>query len=288
MQSVAFCPGPRGQRQSLASRCPVRGQPLQRPQPAEPALERLLTTPRAPTASQRLPIHPPRTPERGRARPRVMPVATCRRPSDQRHHRRRSSRTPMAALDSLDSLTDADREHLAPFLHAGPTTARSTALQYVKSDPVSKKEPQGRRILVAAVCAKNPDGGSARELPPCRDPARTHGNTLLGCLLCALDDIMGQQSDYSTIANAPAPHVRTALQWQPRAHAMHASRLTTPHSAKGLAGQCCPGQADPSQQAPPSPHLHGAGGSRGQVCGARRLTRGAGESEEPRETGVAS
>ena len=54
----------------------------------------------------------------------------------------------MAALDSLDSLTDADREHLAPFLHAGPTTARSTALQYVKSDPVSKKEPQGRRILV--------------------------------------------------------------------------------------------------------------------------------------------
>ena len=61
----------------------------------------------------------------------------------------------MAALDSLDSLTDADREHLAPFLHAGPTTARSTALQYVKSDPVSKKEPQGRRILVAAVCAKN-------------------------------------------------------------------------------------------------------------------------------------
>ena len=58
----------------------------------------------------------------------------------------------MAALDSLDSLTDADREHLAPFLHAGPTTARSTALQYVKSDPVSKKEPQGRRILVAAVC----------------------------------------------------------------------------------------------------------------------------------------
>ena len=116
----------------------------------------------------------------------------------------------MAALDSLDSLTDADREHLAPFLHAGPTTARSTALQYVKSDPVSKREPQGRRILVAAVCAKNPDGGSARELPPCRDPARTHGNTLLGCLLCALDDIMGQQSDYSTIANAPEPHVRTA------------------------------------------------------------------------------
>ena len=163
MQSVAFCPGPRGQRQSLASRCPVRGQPLQRPQPAEPALERVLTTPRTPTASQRLPIHPPRTPERGRARPRVMPVATCRRPSDQRHHRRRSSRTPMAALDSLDSLTDADREHLAPFLHAGPTTARSTALQYVKSDPVSKKEPQGRRILVAAVCAKNPDGGSGRE-----------------------------------------------------------------------------------------------------------------------------
>ena len=54
----------------------------------------------------------------------------------------------MAALDSLDSLTDADREHLAPFLHAGPTTARSTALQYVKSDPVSKKEPQGRRILL--------------------------------------------------------------------------------------------------------------------------------------------
>ena len=106
----------------------------------------------------------------------------------------------MAALDSLDSLTDADREHLAPFLHTGPTTARSTALQYVKSDPVSKKEPQGRRILVAAVCAKNPEGGSARELPPCRDPARTHGNTLLGCLLCALDDIMGQQSDYSTIA----------------------------------------------------------------------------------------
>ena len=96
----------------------------------------------------------------------------------------------MAALDSLDSLTDADREHLAPFLYAGPTTARSTALQYVKSDPVSKKEPQGRRILVAAVCAKNPDGGSARELPPCRDPVRTHGNTLLGCLLCALDDIM--------------------------------------------------------------------------------------------------
>ena len=91
----------------------------------------------------------------------------------------------MAALDSLDSLTDADREHLAPFLHAGPTTARSTALQYVKSDPVSKKEPQGRRILVAAVCAKNPDGGSARELPPCRDPARTHGNTLLGCLLAS-------------------------------------------------------------------------------------------------------
>ena len=45
----------------------------------------------------------------------------------------------MAALDSLDSLTDADRErHLAPFLYAGPTTARSTALQYVKSDPVSK------------------------------------------------------------------------------------------------------------------------------------------------------
>ena len=41
----------------------------------------------------------------------------------------------MAALDSLDSLTDADREHLAPFLHAGPTTARSTALQYVKSVP---------------------------------------------------------------------------------------------------------------------------------------------------------
>ena len=40
----------------------------------------------------------------------------------------------MAALDSLDSLTDADREHLAPFLHAGPTTARSTALQYVKSE----------------------------------------------------------------------------------------------------------------------------------------------------------
>ena len=117
----------------------------------------------------------------------------------------------MAALDSLDSLTEVDREHLAPFLYAGPTTARSTALQYVKSDPVSKKEPQGRRILVAAVCAKNPDrGGSARELPPCRDPARTHGNTLLGCLLCALDDIMGQQSDYSTIANAPEPHVRTA------------------------------------------------------------------------------
>ena len=116
----------------------------------------------------------------------------------------------MAALDSLDSLTDADREHLAPFLHAGPTTVRSTALQYVKSVPVSNKEPQGRRILVAAVCAKNPDGGSARELPPCRDPARTHGNTLLGCLLCALDDIMGQQSDYSTIANAPEPHVRTA------------------------------------------------------------------------------
>ena len=96
----------------------------------------------------------------------------------------------MAALDSLDSLTEVDREHLAPFLYAGPTTARSTALQYVKSVPVSKKEPQGRRILVAAVCAKNPDGGSGRELPPCRDPARTHGNTLLGCLLCALDDIM--------------------------------------------------------------------------------------------------
>ena len=53
----------------------------------------------------------------------------------------------MAAHDSLDSLTDADRQHLAPFLHAGPTSARSTALQYVKSDPVSKKEPQGRRIL---------------------------------------------------------------------------------------------------------------------------------------------
>ena len=78
----------------------------------------------------------------------------------------------MAALDSLDSLTEVDREHLAPFLFAGPTTARSTALQYVKSDPVSKKEPQGRRILVAAVCAKNPEGGSARELPLCRDPAR--------------------------------------------------------------------------------------------------------------------
>ena len=45
----------------------------------------------------------------------------------------------MAALDSLDSLTDADREHLAPFLHAGPTTARSTALQYGKSVPVSKR-----------------------------------------------------------------------------------------------------------------------------------------------------
>ena len=117
----------------------------------------------------------------------------------------------MAALDSLDSLTDADREHLAPFLHAGPTTARSTALQYVKSDPVSKKEPQGRRILVAAVCAKNPDGGSARELPPCRDPMRTHGNTLLGCLLCALDDIMGQLRFrlLHHVANAPAPQVRT-------------------------------------------------------------------------------
>ena len=37
----------------------------------------------------------------------------------------------MAALNSLDSLTEVDREHLAPLLHAGPTTARSTALQYV-------------------------------------------------------------------------------------------------------------------------------------------------------------
>ena len=44
----------------------------------------------------------------------------------------------MAALDSLDSLTDADRQHLAPFLHVGPTSARSTALQYVKSVPVNK------------------------------------------------------------------------------------------------------------------------------------------------------
>ena len=51
----------------------------------------------------------------------------------------------MAALDSLDSLTEVDREHLAPFLYAGPTTARSTALQYVKSDPVSKKEATNDR-----------------------------------------------------------------------------------------------------------------------------------------------
>ena len=93
-------------------------------------------------------------------------------------------------VDRLDSLSDADRQHLAPFLHVGPTSGRSTALQYVKSDPVSKKEPHGRRILVAAVCVKNPGGGSARELPVCRDPVRTHGNTLLGSLLCVLDDIM--------------------------------------------------------------------------------------------------
>ena len=72
----------------------------------------------------------------------------------------------MAALDSLDSLTDADQEHLAPFLYAGPTTARSTALQYVKSDPVSKKEPQGRRILVAAVVhsAAKQDAASQNDL----------------------------------------------------------------------------------------------------------------------------
>ena len=56
----------------------------------------------------------------------------------------------MAALDRLDSLTDADQQHLAPFLHMGPTSARSTALQYVKSDPVSKRDPQGRRIRKAA------------------------------------------------------------------------------------------------------------------------------------------
>ena len=66
----------------------------------------------------------------------------------------------MAALDSLDSLTDADRQHLAPFLHVGATSARSTALQYVKSVPVSKKEPQGRRILAASVCVKNPDAAT--------------------------------------------------------------------------------------------------------------------------------
>ena len=61
----------------------------------------------------------------------------------------------MAALDSLDSLTDADREHLAPFLHVGATSARSTALQYVKSVPVNKKNKDGDRILVACwhLCA---------------------------------------------------------------------------------------------------------------------------------------
>ena len=78
-----------------------------------------------------------------------MPVAACSSSSSAAH---RSSAlaaagllalATMAGLDSLDNLTDADRKHLAPFLHQGATSARSTALQYVKSDPVSKKDPQG-------------------------------------------------------------------------------------------------------------------------------------------------
>ena len=121
--------GPQGQGQSLASRCTVRGRPLQRPQPAEPALERVLTTPRTPTASRCLRIHPPRTRERVRARAR----ASCLWPHAGAHLTSAITAAglravaPMAALDSLDSLTDADRQHLAPFLHAGPTSARSTA-----------------------------------------------------------------------------------------------------------------------------------------------------------------
>ena len=53
----------------------------------------------------------------------------------------------MAALDSLDSLTDADRQHLAPFLHEGPTSARSTALQYVKASRLSECDKQCRARL---------------------------------------------------------------------------------------------------------------------------------------------
>ena len=45
-------------------------------------------------------------------------------------------------------------------------------------------------------------------------------------------------------ARWPAPHVCTALRWQPGAHAIHASRPAAPHSAWGLAGQCCPWQPD--------------------------------------------
>ena len=89
-------------------------------------------------------------------------------------------------------------------------------------------------------------------------------------------------------ARWPALHVRTALRWQPGAHATHVSRLTTPQhtptlcnlsvlclAGRSLAGQLCPGQADPSQQAPPSPHEPGLppAGASGGVATASSSSR---------------
>ena len=69
-----------------------------------------------------------------------MPVAACSSPFVQRSRRRRSTVLALMAAD-LNHLTAADREHLASPLHHGPQTARSTALQYVKSDLVEQEEP---------------------------------------------------------------------------------------------------------------------------------------------------
>ena len=88
-----------------------------------------------------------------------MPVAVCSSPFVQCSRRRRSTARALMAAD-LNLLTDADKQHLASFLHQGHVYASSTALRYVKSVPVSNTNRDGPRILVASACVKDPAGGS--------------------------------------------------------------------------------------------------------------------------------
>ena len=120
----------------------------------------------------------------------------------------------LAPMAGLDNLTDADRKHLAPFLYQGATFARSTVLQYVKSDPVSKKDRQGPRNP-CGICVRETPGRRPRERAPTVPGSCAHIRQHPGCsAACSAHSTTSwgssQTTVCSTIANAPAPNVRTA------------------------------------------------------------------------------